>query len=165
MAADNLPPLSLDAAPLFSMRGISKAFGDFMALSGVDLDLNAGEIHCLLGENGAGKSTLCNLIFGVHAPSDGKMNYLGAPHDPGGPRDALDGGIAMVHQHFSLSPDLSALDNLLLGSTLKRLNRKSAQARQAIGRRADGKEQANREGAAKWAAPHTLCCHYWCTTG
>ncbi|KGM46564.1 ABC transporter ATP-binding protein [Pseudooceanicola atlanticus] len=129
MAADNLPPLSLDAAPLFSMRGISKAFGNFMALSGVDLDLNAGEIHCLLGENGAGKSTLCNLIFGVHAPSDGKMNYLGAPHDPGGPRDALDGGIAMVHQHFSLSPDLSALDNLLLGSTLKRLNRKSAQAR------------------------------------
>ena len=129
MAADTLPPPSKDAAPLFRMRGVTKAFGDFKALSSVDLNLNAGEIHCLLGENGAGKSTLCNLIFGVHKPTEGQMEFLGAPHDPTGPRNALDRGIAMVHQHFSLSPDLTALDNLLLGSTLKKLDRKAAQAR------------------------------------
>lgn len=116
-------------APLFEMRGVTKTFGTFTALRSVDLALSAGEIHCLLGENGAGKSTLCNLIFGVHQPSGGTMHFQGRPHLPAGPRDALDGGIAMVHQHFSLAPDLTALDNLLLGSRLGRLDRTAERAR------------------------------------
>lgn len=123
MAAETLTPPSSDAAPLFGMRGITKAFGKFTALRGIDLDLNAGEIHCLLGENGAGKSTLCNLVFGVHRPTSGQMRYLGAAHHPSGPRDALENGIAMVHQHFSLSAELTALDNLLLGAGLGRVDR------------------------------------------
>jgi len=114
---------SAGAAPLFEMRGITKRFGDFTALKGIDLSVLPGQIHCLLGENGAGKSTLCNLIFGVHQPTDGTMTFRGAPHAPAGPRDALGGGIAMVHQHFSLSPDLTALDNLLLGSGFGPLDR------------------------------------------
>lgn len=125
MAADPVPPPSAVAAHLFEMRDITKTFGEFTALSGIDLTLNADEIHCLLGENGAGKSTLCNLIFGVHKPSEGMMTFLGSPHAPAGPCDALEGGIAMVHQHFSLAPDLSALDNLLLGNGLGRLDRAS----------------------------------------
>ncbi|MGZ9810883.1 ABC transporter ATP-binding protein [Pseudoroseicyclus sp. H15] len=129
MQADKPLHPPTDAAPLFEMRGITKAFDAFKALDGIDLRLNAGEIHCLLGENGAGKSTLCNLIFGVLRPTGGQMECLGAPYLPLGPRQALEGGVAMVHQHFSLAPDLTALDNLLLGSTLRRLDRRAARAR------------------------------------
>lgn len=103
------------AMPMFAMQGIGKRFGDFAALDGIDLDFAQGEIHCLLGENGAGKSTLCNLIFGIHAPTSGTMSLNGAAYAPAGPADALRSRIAMVHQHFSLSPDLSVIDNLLLG--------------------------------------------------
>lgn len=118
-----------DAAPLFELRGIGKTFGGFRALEDVNLSLERGEIHCILGENGAGKSTLCNLIFGVHQPSEGAMLLDGKPHKPSGPRHALDHGIAMVHQHFSLSKDLTVLDNLLLGQTFGRPDRKSAAER------------------------------------
>lgn len=107
----------------FVMRGVGKRFGEFDALSGVDIDFRAGEIHCLLGENGAGKSTLCNLIFGVHQPTAGEMYFEGQPYAPGGPREALENGIAMVHQHFSLVNELSVVDNLLLGRGLGRVNR------------------------------------------
>jgi len=101
--------------PLLSLRGMSKRFGSLQALDDVSLDIAAGEIHCLLGENGAGKSTLCNLIFGVYAPDAGQMLLGGDEHRPQGPADALARGIAMVHQHFSLVPDLTVVDNLLLG--------------------------------------------------
>src|ERR1700726_3713871 len=101
--------------PLLSLQAITKRFGSFAALSDVSLDIRPGEIHCILGENGAGKSTLCNLIFGVHRPDSGAMGYRGAPHAPSGPADALARGIAMVHQHFSLVPDMTIVDNVLLG--------------------------------------------------
>jgi ABC-type uncharacterized transport system ATPase subunit len=103
------------AAPLLALRGMSKRFDTLQALDDVSVDIAAGEIHCLLGENGAGKSTLCNLIFGVYAPDAGEMTLGGVPHRPQGPADALARGIAMVHQHFSLVPDLTVVDNLLLG--------------------------------------------------
>src|ERR1700675_3063451 len=111
------------AEPLLSLQAITKRFVDYAALSDVSLDIRAGEIHCILGENGAGKSTLCNLIFGVHAPDAGMMEFRGAPYEPAAPADALVSGIAMVHQHFSLVRDMTVVDNVLLGQTRGFLDR------------------------------------------
>jgi general nucleoside transport system ATP-binding protein len=115
--------------PLLSLQGMTKRFGSLLALSEVSLDINSGEIHCILGENGAGKSTLCNLIFGVHAPEAGVMQFSGAPYRPAAPADALARGIAMVHQHFSLVPDMTVVDNVLLGQTRGVLDRKACARR------------------------------------
>jgi general nucleoside transport system ATP-binding protein len=113
---------------LLSLQSITKRFGSFAALSDVSLDIRAGEIHCILGENGAGKSTLCNLIFGVHRPDAGTMRYRGASFQPTGPADSLAQGIAMVHQHFSLVPDMTVVDNVLLGRERGVLKRKDCAA-------------------------------------
>jgi len=102
---------------------MTKRFGRLLALSEVSLDIMPGEIHCILGENGAGKSTLCNLIFGVHAPDAGVMQFRGVRYRPTAPADALASGIAMVHQHFSLVPDMTVVDNVLLGQTRGFLDR------------------------------------------
>ena len=97
------------------LEGVGKRFGSLVALEAVSLSFAAGEVHCLLGENGAGKSTLCNLIFGVHAPDAGRMRFAGRHWAPAGPAEALDSGIAMVHQHFSVVPRMSVVENLMLG--------------------------------------------------
>jgi ABC-type uncharacterized transport system ATPase subunit len=115
--------------PLLSLQGMTKRFGRLLALSDVSLDIKPGEIHCILGENGAGKSTLCNLIFGVHAPDAGVMQFGGAPYRPTAPADALASGIAMVHQHFSLVGDMTVVDNVLLGQTRGLLDRKACASR------------------------------------
>ncbi|WP_288252482.1 ABC transporter ATP-binding protein [uncultured Hydrogenophaga sp.] len=115
--------------PLLRIEGLSKRFGSLQALQDVSLDLWPGEVHCLLGENGAGKSTLCNLVFGVHASDAGSMRFDGQPWHPRSPAEALSRGIAMVHQHFSLVPDLSVVDNLLLGQARGVLDRKAWAAR------------------------------------
>ena len=112
-------------APLLRIEGLCKRFGTLQALQDVSLELWPGEVHCLLGENGAGKSTLCNLVFGVHAPDAGSMSFEGQPWRPRSPAEALSRGIAMVHQHFSLVPDLSVVDNLLLGQASGVLDRKA----------------------------------------
>ena len=103
------------AEPLLALQGVTKRFGSLMALSDASLDIMPGEVHCILGENGAGKSTLCNLIFGVHVPDEGVMQFRGEAYRPTGPADALAGGIAMVHQHFSLVHDMTVVDNVILG--------------------------------------------------
>ena len=115
--ARSAPRVSAEAAapPLLRLSGMGKRFGALQALADVSLELAPGEVHCLLGENGAGKSTLCNLIFGVYAPDEGEMALDGRAYRPAGPADALASRVAMVHQHFSLVPDLSVVDNLLLG--------------------------------------------------
>ena len=100
---------------LLGISGLTKRFGSLVALDDVTLDLSHGEVHCLLGENGAGKSTLCNLIFGVHRPDAGALTLAGKPFLPNGPADALRQGIAMVHQHFSLVPTMTVIENLMLG--------------------------------------------------
>src|SRR5882724_5557695 len=122
-------PAATSAEPLLSLQAITKRFGSFTALSGVSLDIMPGEIHCILGENGAGKSTLCNLIFGVHAPDAGAMQFRGASYRPTAPADALASGIAMVHQHFSLVPDMTVVDNVLLGQTRGVLDRRACASR------------------------------------
>ena len=103
------------AAPVLALDGISKHFGGRPALEDITLDVAAGEVHCLLGENGAGKSTLCNIVFGVHQPDTGHLRLGGERFLPVGPAHALASGIAMVHQHFSLVGNMTALENMLLG--------------------------------------------------
>jgi simple sugar transport system ATP-binding protein len=113
--------LAETAKTALELRGISKRFGSLAALSSVSLDVQAGEVHCLLGENGAGKSTLCNVIFGVHRPDEGSLKLLGRPFAPESPAHALASGVAMVHQHFSLVGNMTALENMSLGRGKGRL--------------------------------------------
>jgi general nucleoside transport system ATP-binding protein len=114
------------AAPgdVLTLEHISKRFGRVQALSDISLNIAAGVVHCLLGENGAGKSTLCNLVFGVYRPDTGTMSFGGKPHAPLGPADALRAGVAMVHQHFSLVPDMTVTENVLLGRARGFVDRK-----------------------------------------
>ena len=114
---------------MLELQGITKRFGAVTALDDVSLAVRAGEVHCLLGENGAGKSTLCNVIFGVHAPDAGAMRLHDRPFSPAGPADSLDAGIVMIHQHFSLVPTMTAVENLMLGSLRGRLRREEFAAR------------------------------------
>lgn len=100
---------------LLELSGLTKRFGSFTALDNVSLTVESGEVHCLLGENGAGKSTLCNLIFGVHKPDAGVITLAGEAFHPAGPAEALHNGIVMVHQHFSLVPNMTVAENLMLG--------------------------------------------------
>ncbi|MGQ0581162.1 MAG: ABC transporter ATP-binding protein [Reyranella sp.] len=116
-------------SPLLSLQGLGKRFGSLQALEGITLDIHAGTVHCLLGENGAGKSTLCNLIFGVYAPSAGEMRFAERAWLPPSPAVALEQGIAMVHQHFSLVPRMTVVENLMLGQARGVLNRAAFAAR------------------------------------
>lgn len=100
---------------VLELAGITKRFGALTAASEISLEARSGEVLCLLGENGAGKSTLCNMIFGVYRPSAGEMRLGGAPYLPADPKAALAAGVGMVHQHFSLVPTMTVVDNLLLG--------------------------------------------------
>jgi general nucleoside transport system ATP-binding protein len=97
-----------------ALAGISKTFGDFAALSGVDFDLRPGEIHALLGENGAGKSTLMNIVAGIYTPDSGSVTVRGQPVAIRGPSDAQRLGVGMVHQHYKLVKPFSGLENILL---------------------------------------------------
>jgi ABC-type uncharacterized transport system ATPase subunit len=97
------------------MHGIVKRFPGVMANDGVDFDLRFGEIHALLGENGAGKSTLMNVLAGLYRPEEGIIRVHGQPVDFRSPRDAIECGIGMVHQHFMLVPSQSVTENILLG--------------------------------------------------
>jgi ribose transport system ATP-binding protein len=101
--------------PLLAIRDVHKAFGANRALSGVTLDLYAGETHALVGENGAGKSTLMKILSGAHRPDRGSMTLDGAPFVPRNPREARRQGIAMIYQELALAPHLSVEANVMLG--------------------------------------------------
>jgi ribose transport system ATP-binding protein len=101
---------------LFEMRGIRKAFGATQALDGVDLSVAAGEICGLVGQNGAGKSTLMAVLSGALAPDAGAMTIDGRPYAPRSPIEARRAGVAMIYQELSLAPDLTVMENLLLGA-------------------------------------------------
>jgi simple sugar transport system ATP-binding protein len=97
------------------MHGIVKRFPGVVAVDGVDLTVQPGEIHALLGENGAGKSSLMNVLAGLYRPDAGEIRIHGRPADIRSPRDATRLGIGMVHQHFMLVPTLSVAENIVLG--------------------------------------------------
>ena len=101
--------------PLVVMRNISKAYPGVLANDAIDLTLQAGAIHALLGENGAGKSTLVKVLYGLLAPDSGSIHWQGRQVNIGAPVVARDLGIAMVFQHFSLFDSLSVLENIALG--------------------------------------------------
>lgn len=98
------------------MHEITKVFPGVVANDSVSLDLNAGEIHALVGENGAGKTTLMKILYGLYKPDSGEIRIDGTAVDIGGPRDAIRRGVGMVHQHFMLVPVFSVLDNVILGA-------------------------------------------------
>jgi ABC-type uncharacterized transport system ATPase subunit len=97
------------------MRGITKRFPGVLANDGVDFEAAAGEVHALLGENGAGKSTLSNILTGLYRPDDGEIFLGGRRVHFHTPRDALDAGICMVHQHFRLVEPFTVAENVVLG--------------------------------------------------
>jgi ribose transport system ATP-binding protein len=104
-----------DGAHLLEMRGVVKSFGASRALAGVDLDLNAGEVHALIGENGAGKSTLMKILSGAYRPDQGTMRLGGIPYAPRGPREALAHGVAMIYQELTTAAHLTVEANVMLG--------------------------------------------------
>jgi simple sugar transport system ATP-binding protein len=97
------------------LRGITKRFGAFVANDAIDLTVEPGEIHALLGENGAGKSTLMNVLYGLYQPDGGEILVDGRPVTFRGPGDAIAAGIGMVHQHFMLIPVFTVAENVALG--------------------------------------------------
>lgn len=105
-----------EAVPVVEMRGIVKQFGLTVANDGVDFTLHAGEVHALLGENGAGKTTLMNMLFGMFEPDAGSIELNGQAVKLESPREALDLGVGMVHQHFMLVPDFTVAENVAFGS-------------------------------------------------
>ncbi|MEP3199029.1 MAG: ABC transporter ATP-binding protein [Lentilitoribacter sp.] len=98
------------------ISGVSKSFGDNLANDNISLALAKGEIVALLGENGAGKTTLMNILFGHYVPDEGSVSVMGKLLPQGKPREAIRAGIGMVHQHFSLAPNLTVLENVITGT-------------------------------------------------
>ncbi len=107
------PPAEIDN--VIEMRGISKRFPGVIANDHIDFDLRRGEVHALLGENGAGKSTLMNILAGLYRQDAGTIKINGQPGNFSSPKDAIEAGIGMVHQHFMLVPSQSVTENILLG--------------------------------------------------
>ena len=103
-------------APLLELKGITKRFPGVVANDGVDFDLRKGEVHALLGENGAGKSTLMNILYGLYHPDEGEFRLNGKPFRINSPREAIDAGIGMVHQHFMLIPVMTVAENIVLAA-------------------------------------------------
>ncbi|QRM55479.1 ABC transporter ATP-binding protein [Sinorhizobium sp. BG8] len=119
-----------DGKPLLAVRNLTKLFGSFAACNGIDLDVQPGEIHALLGENGAGKSTLVKMLFGVLAPTSGQILWKGEPVRIESPGAARKIGIGMVFQHFSLFEALTVAENIALsldpGISLARISDEAA---------------------------------------
>jgi simple sugar transport system ATP-binding protein len=100
---------------VLEMRGITKRFPGVLANDHIDFDLKAGEVHALLGENGAGKTTLMNILYGLYQPDEGEIIIRGKRVVIRSPKDAIDLGIGMVHQHFKLVDSLTVTENVILG--------------------------------------------------
>jgi simple sugar transport system ATP-binding protein len=122
---------------LLAVEGLTKLFGSFAACDGIDLEIGHGEIHALLGENGAGKSTLVKMLFGILAPSSGRVCWKGKPEDIVSPAAARRLGIGMVFQHFSLFEALTVAENIALALnenvSIDEISQKAAELSSAYG--------------------------------
>ena len=106
---------------LLRMSNVGKSFGATCALSAVSLEAHSGEVLALIGENGAGKSTLMKILSGAVEPDSGQMLLSGNPYAPKGPHSARLAGVAMIYQELNLAPDLSVVENVMLGQEERRL--------------------------------------------
>ena len=100
---------------VLSIRGMSKAFGRNVVLDHVNMDVRRGSVMGLMGENGAGKSTMMKCLFGIYQKDEGSIFLDGREVAFSGPKEALENGIAMVHQELNQCLDRSVVDNLFLG--------------------------------------------------
>lgn len=120
-------------APILELRGITKRFPGTLANDHIDLTLEQGEIHALLGENGAGKTTLMNVLYGLYQPDEGEIFVRGKKLEIHSSIDAIRAGVGMVHQHFMLIPVFTVTENVMLGQEMLRsavfLDRKAAAER------------------------------------
>ena len=130
------PHTAPESEPVLRLVGITKRFPAVTALSGVDFDVRAGEVHALLGENGAGKSTLMKILDGMHRADEGHIYLDGQMIDPANPLEAKHQGIVLIHQELSLVPQMTVAENIFLGSLpsawLGRLDRKTLFARTQV---------------------------------
>ncbi|MDR3311704.1 MAG: ABC transporter ATP-binding protein [Spirochaetaceae bacterium] len=102
--------------PFIELRNISKRFGSVRANDNINLSVYRGEILALLGENGSGKSTLMNMLSGIYTPDSGEIHVDGTQRFFASPRDSIDSGVGMVHQHFKLISVMNARENIILGA-------------------------------------------------
>jgi simple sugar transport system ATP-binding protein len=117
------------------LDGITKRFPGVVANDDVDLSVERGTVHALLGENGAGKTTLMNILYGLYQPTEGTINIDGTARDFDSPRDAIDAGVGMIHQHFMLVDPMTVAENIVLGNEPRKwlgLAVDSAQARSEV---------------------------------
>jgi len=105
-----------DRPVVLELRGITKRFPGVLANDHIGFDLRAGEVHALLGENGAGKSTLMNVLYGLYHPDEGEILINGEPVRIHSPKEAIERGIGMVHQHFMLIPVMTVAENIVLAA-------------------------------------------------
>jgi simple sugar transport system ATP-binding protein len=106
----------MDETPLLELKGITKVFPGVVANDHVDFELRRREVHALLGENGAGKSTLMNILYGLYGPDEGEIHLNGKSIRIHSPKEAIDAGIGMVHQHFMLIPVMTVAENIVLAT-------------------------------------------------
>ena len=130
--------------PLLTLRGLAKSYDGNAVLTGIDLDIESGEILALVGENGAGKSTLMRIVGGYAAPSTGEVTFDGASR-PGTVTEAESRGVVLVHQELNLAPHLTVAENVFLGREPmrgifvdhRRMRRQAAEALAELGCRID----------------------------
>ncbi len=128
----HFPVTPVSSNPALRLSGISKRFGPLRANDAISFELKRGEVIALLGENGAGKTTLMNILFGHYVADEGTVEAFGKLLAPGDPRAALDAGIGMVHQHFTLADNMTVQENIALGTQSlwrMRLDRTAARRR------------------------------------
>src|SRR5436853_5279334 len=106
----------MDDTPVLELHGVTKQFPGTVANDHIDLDLRRGEVHALLGENGAGKTTLMNILYGLSKPDEGEILLNGERITFSSPKDAIERGIGMVHQHFMLIPVMTVAENIVLAN-------------------------------------------------
>lgn len=123
--------------PIVRLRDVRKRFGAVTALAGASLDVYPGEIHVVLGENGAGKTSLMSVLAGLYRPDEGVIEAGGRPVTVRSPRDALELGVVMVHQHFELVPNLTVWENVVLGAEGAGLLLRPARQRERVRRLAE----------------------------
>jgi len=114
--SSSLHPVLNQVIPRLQLIGVTKRFGSFVADDHISMEVNPGEIMCLLGENGAGKTTLMNVVYGLLHPDEGHIEIDGVPINVKNPHEAISNGIGMVHQHFMLVNPLTVTENIILGT-------------------------------------------------